>query len=49
MNDLPAQEKDDKKKDDTTGEDHNIEVEPTQHTSKELKICYKSSQGPHHR
>jgi len=30
MEDLPAQEEDNKKKDDTNGEDHNMEVEPTQ-------------------
>ena len=47
MIDLPAQEEDDKKKDDTNGEYRNIEVEPTQPLS--LEICYKSFQGRHHR
>jgi len=35
MKDLPAQEEDDKKKDDTYGEDYNIKVEPTQPLSKD--------------
>ena len=47
IKDSLAQKEKDKKRDDSNGEDHDIEVELF--TFKGLEICYKPSQGPHQR